>query len=230
MLFLVVVVFFFKQKTAYEMRISDWSSDVCSSDLAFFMEADVALVGIVAAFTVVKAGRGGAGRRILGLELKARGQNLLHKQAGGDGFERVVDRLGHGGFSSIRLRDQVGETGASLARRVAGGATDDLHDLGQAGPIADRQRMFAPNPVKAFLRHAERDDDVNMIAIVLLRGVFERGGNPIPPGCVIVHKVSAAKDAPFRRLDQLEAGGRRSEEHTSELQSLMRISYAVFCL
>src|SRR3546814_4904052 len=28
-----VVVFFFKQKTAYEMRISDWSSDVCSSDL-----------------------------------------------------------------------------------------------------------------------------------------------------------------------------------------------------
>src|SRR3546814_9319898 len=28
------VVFFFKQTTAYEMRISDWSSDVCSSDLA----------------------------------------------------------------------------------------------------------------------------------------------------------------------------------------------------
>src|SRR3546814_6980357 len=29
----VVCIFFFKQKTAYEMRISDWSSDVCSSDL-----------------------------------------------------------------------------------------------------------------------------------------------------------------------------------------------------
>src|SRR3546814_5919778 len=29
----IVGVFFFKQKTAYEMRISDWSSDVCSSDL-----------------------------------------------------------------------------------------------------------------------------------------------------------------------------------------------------
>src|SRR3546814_11648001 len=28
-----MVLFFFKQKTAYEMRISDWSSDVCSSDL-----------------------------------------------------------------------------------------------------------------------------------------------------------------------------------------------------
>src|SRR3546814_8236257 len=30
---MVVFCFFFKQKTAYEMRISDWSSDVCSSDL-----------------------------------------------------------------------------------------------------------------------------------------------------------------------------------------------------
>src|SRR3546814_3088723 len=30
---LLFYVFFFKQKTAYEMRISDWSSDVCSSDL-----------------------------------------------------------------------------------------------------------------------------------------------------------------------------------------------------
>src|SRR3546814_7413594 len=29
----VTLIFFFKQKTAYEMRISDWSSDVCSSDL-----------------------------------------------------------------------------------------------------------------------------------------------------------------------------------------------------
>src|SRR3546814_5749076 len=30
---LFFLIFFFKQKTAYEMRISDWSSDVCSSDL-----------------------------------------------------------------------------------------------------------------------------------------------------------------------------------------------------
>src|SRR3546814_7437594 len=33
MFFLGLCIFFFKQKTAYEMRISDWSSDVCSSDL-----------------------------------------------------------------------------------------------------------------------------------------------------------------------------------------------------
>src|SRR3546814_2694539 len=33
MISLLFIFFFFKQKTAYEMRISDWSSDVCSSDL-----------------------------------------------------------------------------------------------------------------------------------------------------------------------------------------------------
>src|SRR3546814_11235004 len=34
MYFIKLIVFLFKQKTAYEMCISDWSSDVCSSDLA----------------------------------------------------------------------------------------------------------------------------------------------------------------------------------------------------
>src|SRR3546814_7427316 len=32
------LLFFFKQKTAYEMRISDWSSDVCSSDLEYITQ------------------------------------------------------------------------------------------------------------------------------------------------------------------------------------------------
>src|SRR3546814_6154527 len=36
----MTILFFFKQKTAYEMRISDWSSDVCSSDLDTEQGAD----------------------------------------------------------------------------------------------------------------------------------------------------------------------------------------------
>src|SRR3546814_5936423 len=40
----LIFLFFFKQKTAYEMRISDWSSDVCSSDLS-----NVTIVGTAAA-------------------------------------------------------------------------------------------------------------------------------------------------------------------------------------
>src|SRR3546814_9939447 len=38
---MLFLLFFFKQKTAYEMRISDWSSDVCSSDLSLQIADDV---------------------------------------------------------------------------------------------------------------------------------------------------------------------------------------------
>src|SRR3546814_2148126 len=53
------------------------------------------------------------------------------------------------------------------------------------------------------------------------RPAWNRGGAPPPPG---------RKAAPRRAPRQVCAGEARSEEHTSELQSLMRISYAVFCL
>src|SRR3546814_6187455 len=43
MSFFLFLVFFFKQKTAYEMRISDWSSDVCSSDLDRVLQRAVIL-------------------------------------------------------------------------------------------------------------------------------------------------------------------------------------------
>src|SRR3546814_12024601 len=51
----------------------------------------------------------------------------------------------------------------------------------------------------------------------------QRGGGAAPLG----HGLSAARPLRPRRARR---GGGRSEEHTSELQSLMRISYAVFCL
>src|SRR3546814_1151180 len=41
--------FFFKQKTAYEMRISDWSSDVCSSDLRFSLRTGDTVEGQIRA-------------------------------------------------------------------------------------------------------------------------------------------------------------------------------------
>src|SRR3546814_4352336 len=47
--FLCGVFFFFKQKTAYEMRISDWSSDVCSSDLSALLRSVCADREIIAA-------------------------------------------------------------------------------------------------------------------------------------------------------------------------------------
>src|SRR3546814_1838823 len=52
------------------------------------------------------------------------------------------------------------------------------------------------------------------------------GGNPsVSKGSIFSHRDVMGAIRPLRAR-----GGRRSEEHTSELQSLMRISYAVFCL
>src|SRR3546814_6257671 len=66
-----------------------------------------------------------------------------------------------------------------------------------------------------------------------------RGAGPIAPLAGRFHartpqrsrpRRMAPADAALRRRSRFDRTGARSEEHTSELQSLMRISYAVFCL
>src|SRR3546814_1788417 len=70
----------------------------------------------------------------------------------------------------------------------------------------------------------------------LFRSGLQRAGDKgeCLPGGQRVAGAGVAVGAGFQRVDQgVESGPggeRRSEEHTSELQSLMRISYAVFCL
>src|SRR3546814_8790492 len=108
--------FFFKQKTAYGMRISDWSSDVCSSDL-----------------------------------------------------QRGADHIGDAPARAF---------GDDQRQSTCHRGTDAPAILGHARP---RAQLFGRKKFDAI----GVDDDIE---------------------------------------------GRRSEEHTSELQSLMRISYAVFCL
>src|SRR3546814_9202973 len=121
-----VLFFVFKQKTAYEMRISDWSSDVCSSDLTRTTRWP------------------------------------------------PTTSLGYG---------------ANLASRTCANSSLPLTSMPTVNPCpynAQRPSSFPKNqpPGKPVERHAGRT------------------------------------------LPDLA----RSEEHTSELQSLMRISYAVFCL
>src|SRR3546814_9501960 len=53
----VMVFFFFKQKTAYELRISDWSSDVCSSDLGHAQRAGLRIEQAVMEFQLATLGQ-----------------------------------------------------------------------------------------------------------------------------------------------------------------------------
>src|SRR3546814_1546500 len=78
------VFFFFKQKTAYEMRISDWSSDVCSSDLKrgadrrapFYLGFAIPLGGI-AVFADLAGACAGLLRRFLGRIRRRRRRRCL---------------------------------------------------------------------------------------------------------------------------------------------------------
>src|SRR3546814_7325003 len=128
------IFFFFKQKTAYEMRISDWSSDVCSSDL---------------------------------LRELSQGKPVGFKLCVGQPWEfmAIVKAMLKTGI----LPDYIVVDGAE-------GGTG-------AAPLE-------------FTDHL---------------------GMPLRESLLFVHNT-------------LVGAGLRSEEHTSELQSLMRISYAVFCL
>src|SRR3546814_18135761 len=102
--------FFFKQKTAYEVRISDWSSDVCSSDLvghAFGGEArHVAEEGH-------DVGRGEPGRRAV-----VRGRDAKRAERGGmkarhapelaRHFDRRGDRKSAVEGKSVSVREDIG--------------------------------------------------------------------------------------------------------------------------
>src|SRR3546814_6126110 len=101
--FIVVYFFFFKQKTAYEMRISDWSSDVCSSDLG---RADR-----TGSTTGICANRGP--RRTAGREAIATGANRRYAVLVPDDW-RLVIAVGDGGDRSEERR--VGKECVSTCR------------------------------------------------------------------------------------------------------------------
>src|SRR3546814_6903879 len=131
---LYIVFFFFKQKTAYEMRISDWSSDVCSSDLAR------------------RSRRPAVGAR------------------------PPPSRYRAGRICARRDRRQSARSAGAIS--AAGPAVG----VGRGGDL-----VGAVRPGRHLVDRRQH------------------------PGAAV-------------------PGRARSEEHTSELQSLMRISYAVFCL
>src|SRR3546814_8592103 len=105
--------FFFKQKTAYEMRISDWSSDVCSSDLAFVRRKRLPI---------------GDGR----LPFRALGGHGAAFQIG-EGLFVGREQAG----SRARLDRHVGDGQSTLDRHVAEDGTAIFHNIAGAARRAD---------------------------------------------------------------------------------------------
>src|SRR3546814_14719154 len=95
---MLCLFFFFKQKTAYEMRISDWSSDVCSSDLDLGHRA----FGGRRARAGVAGGHGDLRRRDARIRLDAQAADREHaterdQERDDTGDDRVVaDKASHG--------------------------------------------------------------------------------------------------------------------------------------
>src|SRR3546814_9718736 len=94
-------VFFFKQKTAYEMRISDWSSDVCSSDLE-------------------RPGPAVHARRPRGTAAELHGGAAVGPVAPGPGDARGVRRAARCAAAHAREAGRAGGAGGT-ARGTAGG-------------------------------------------------------------------------------------------------------------
>src|SRR3546814_1260754 len=94
------------------------------------------------------------------------------------------------------------------------------HLIGEIGGAVERDRRAnAREPVTALaLENQRREASEHRVAI---------GESGIVAGRAIVDRERTVAERPQRAEHGI---GLRSEEHTSELQSLMRISYAVFCL
>src|SRR3546814_1562441 len=112
--------FFFKQKTAYEMRISDWSSDVCSSDLIDAVSGDLAAlaeenepIGTVPVFNDIQAFMNFAAEGLLA-QIPAQ-EDRLDRAA--QLTQRLVGRVHHLG-AAIPAQDRLQIGRASCRERV----------------------------------------------------------------------------------------------------------------
>src|SRR3546814_2458946 len=97
------------------------------------------------------------------------------------------------------------------------------------------QQVFYEYDAVSRLRDSQLGDEkVRDIGNYIVKGVLWQAFESDEPVVVLIDEIDKA-DIEFpndllRELDRMEFHVYRSEEHTSELQSLMRISYAVFCL
>src|SRR3546814_3671430 len=186
------------------MRISDWSSDVCSSDLADAGGSERLLSGV--------GQPDDRGARARGLDLGGRSRRSGALAALLWWRRRIGTRLRLSAAGAVRSQWRSG--GRAQHQRIRA-----------RGALSVRQFRD-----RAVCRRGQR----------VRKHLSQRLGPPVRGGDrrALLYQFRAASD---RRGDAAQSAAgrrarsalyldRRSEEHTSELQSLMRISYAVFCL
>src|SRR3546814_219766 len=198
-----LLFFFFKQKTAYEMRISDWSSDVCSSDLALGYRGAKDLLAYL----------------------------LDPEKAPSEGLKRVISKQP----KNLRIRP----LDKSRYREDIGTITAIFNDAWSQNwgfvPYTEAEVEHLASALKPLL-------DPQLVPIA------ELDGEPVAFGVALPNLNEAIRDfdgklLPFNwakllwrlkvrgvQTARVPLMGVRSEEHTSELQSLTRTSYAVVCL
>src|SRR3546814_19860610 len=118
----VCIFFFFKQKTAYEMRISDWSSDVCSSDLNAAQRLACPLPAYGRFWRLLRHGRRASARDRKSFEAKsARANSLMPGRVRNSRTltpQDVAFRHAAGFLGSLSLVPFLGTSGRTAERRV----------------------------------------------------------------------------------------------------------------
>src|SRR3546814_9139380 len=188
------LIFLFKQKTAYELRISDWSSDVCSSDLHCtkhnYLVKDPAKLGLIIheAFHIATSGRPGP----VVVDIPKDVQVATAE------YTRPAE-IRHESY-----RPQVEAPAADVEKALE--------------MLANAQRpiLYTGGGVINSGPEASR----------LLRELAELTGAPVTSTLMGLGAFPASSPQCQGMLGM--HGTYRSEEHAYDLQSLMRISYAVF--
>src|SRR3546814_882537 len=261
-MYVVVFFFFFKQKTAYEMRISDWSSDVCSSDLSFFPKPAYRPVEQVGTDLAAQAAQEPAfaawikrnlaphrqpGYHAVFVSLKAHGE--VAGDVSSEQYEALADLTETFGFGELRstfdqnlVMPDVAECdlyplwqrlkALNMATPNIGLLTDmiccpglDFCGLANASSISVYHDIYD--------RFESLDDQYDVGPIRITMSGCMNGCGHHSVGHIGILGVDKSGEEWYQvMLGGTPADGPtvRSEEHTSELQSLMRISYAVFCL